>query len=91
MKQILPVLPHQVQYAVHVAPVEDAAMDDRPAAFVVATDDLCEVAVEIVPEIAQVGGTEVDVIPQVVGVAAYARAGIERLPGLPGFAEGAGE
>ncbi len=46
----LPESPHQVQDVIHVAPVEDAAMDDRPASFVVGADHFCQVAVEIVIE-----------------------------------------
>src|SRR5579885_3070423 len=75
---MLLVHPHQIQHAVDVAPVEDAAMDDGPAAFVVAADDFDEVAAKVVPEVAEVDGAQVDVIPPMVGVAAHAGADVER-------------
>ena len=68
---------HQVEYAVDVTPVEDAPVDYCPASFVVSADDLVEVAVEVVPKPAQVGCAEVDVVPEMVGVAAYAGACVD--------------
>lgn len=47
---VLAKLSHQIQDIVDVVPVEDAAMNDGPTAFVVGTDDLCQVAVEVVPQ-----------------------------------------
>ena len=40
---------HQVEHVVDIVPVEDAAVDDGPATFVVAADDFCQVAVETDP------------------------------------------
>src|SRR5579863_1058470 len=68
---------HQVQYAVNIAPVKDAAMLYVPATFVVAANHVVDVAVETIPQPAQVGCTEIDVIPQVIGVAPYSCAGID--------------
>ena len=59
---------HERHHVIDIMPIVNPAMSDRPAAFVIATDDFGQIAMEILPEPLKVSRTEVEITLEIVGI-----------------------